>query len=107
MDTMITIKIVSQLKTEEEIPSFMIIEESHGDKVADIISKMHKKYKIPSKKYSENLKKAASPFTGLLVSKNDEVVGLFEVDGYKPRADIDQSVKDGDRIFFVIPAAGG
>jgi len=107
MDTMITIKIVGQLQKEEEIPGFMIIEENRGDKVADIIAKMHEKYKIPHKKYSENLKKAASPFTGFLVLKNDEVVGLFEVDGYTARAEMDQSVKDGDKIFFVIPAAGG
>ncbi len=104
---MITIKIVGQLKMEENVPEFMMVKESHQDKVADIISRMHEKYKIPKKKYSENLKKQASPFTGLLVSKNEEVVGLFEAEGYEPREDMDQSVKDGDRIFFVLPAAGG
>ena len=104
---MITIKIVGQIKIEEKIPEFMMVEESHKDKVADVISKMHEKYKIPRKKYSANLKKQASPFTGLLVSKNEEVVGLFEADGYDPRPDMDQSVKDGDKIFFVLPAAGG
>jgi molybdopterin converting factor small subunit len=104
---MITVKIVGQLKIEENIPEFMMVERSKGDTVADIISKMQEKYKIPRKKYSENLKKSASPFTGLLVSKNEEVVGMFEADGYEPRPDMDQSVKDGDRIFFVLPAAGG
>ncbi len=104
---MIKIKIVGQIKVEENIPEFMMVKEDKGDKVADVISKMHDKYKIPRKKYSENLKKHASPFTGLLVSKNEEVVGLFEVEGYEPRPDMDQTVKDGDRVFFVLPAAGG
>ena len=104
---MITIKIVGQIKIEENIPEFMMVEKSKGDNVADIISRMHEKYKIPRKKYSENLKKYASPFTGLLVSKNEDVVGLFEAEGYDPRPDMDQTVKDEDRIFFVLPAAGG
>lgn len=104
---MITIKIVGQIKIEENIPEFMMVEESKKDTVADVIAKMHEKYKIPRKKYSENLKKQASPFTGLLVSKNEEVVGMFEVEGYEPREDMNQSVKDGDRVFFVLPAAGG
>ncbi len=104
---MITIKIVGQIKIEENIPEFMMIKEGKDDTVADIISKMHEKYKIPKKKYSNNLKKAASPFTGLLVSKNEDVVGLFETEGYEPRPDMDQKIKDGDKIFFVLPAAGG
>ena len=104
---MITIKIVGQIKAEEDVPEFMMVKEDKGDTVAKIISKMYDKYKIPRTKYSENLKKHTSPFTGLLVSKNEEVVGLFEAEGYEPRLDMDQTVKDGDKIYFVLPAAGG
>jgi len=103
----ITIKIVGQINVEDNIPEFMMVEESKNDKVVDVISKMHENYKIPKTKYSENLKRQASPFTGLLVSKNEDVVGLFEAGGYEPLPDMDQKVKDGDKIFFVLPAAGG
>lgn len=85
----------------------MILQESKNDKVSDIISKMHKKYKIPRKIYSENLGKFANPFTGLAVSKNENVVGLFEIEGYKALPKMNQKVKCGDKILLLLPAAGG
>lgn len=106
-DTMITVKIVGQIKAEDNIPDFMMVEKGKEKTVDEIISKMHDKYNIPRKKYSKNLQKLASPFTGLIVTRNDEVVGMFTSEGYEPRQDTEQSVKDGDRIFFLLPAAGG
>jgi hypothetical protein len=78
----------------------MIIEKSDANNVKSAIFALHKKC-------SENLQKDVSPFTGLLVTKNDGIVGIFTADGYEPRKSTTQSVKDGDRITFVLPAAGG
>ncbi len=106
-DVMITIKIVGQLGTEEDIPSFMTIEKAEVENVDNVILKIHEKYSIPRKKFSKNLNMDTSPFTGLLVSKNEELLGMFTVEGYEPRTGTNQSVENGDQIFFVLPAAGG